>query len=107
MCRCLLQAQFTGETGLIVFDKEGDRKSTSYDISVMNEDERGRYYRGIIGSWNGKKVILNDHRPLPKLRALVNEYPPNIMSLPKIPVSYLIVPFCKKNETIQIPRMNF
>lgn len=83
-----MDVEFTGESGLVVFDDEGERKYTTYDISVMEEDERGRYYRGIMGNWDGRIVTINDHKPLPKLRALINEYPPNIMSLPKLEVRY-------------------
>ena len=78
--------QFAGESGLVVFDDEGERKYTTYDISIMEEDQMGRYYRGFIGKWDGMRVTINDHKPLPKLRALINEYPPNIMSLPKLEV---------------------
>ncbi|KAK3749934.1 hypothetical protein QZH41_017384 [Actinostola sp. cb2023] len=100
--RCLLQVKFKGAAGLVMFDEEGERKYTQYDIIVLVENEYGQYIREIIGNWNGNAAKLIPHQTRPTFRALVNEYPPNVMALPKLkdkpcPQGAEI---CRKNTTL-------
>ncbi|XP_031553344.1 glutamate receptor ionotropic, NMDA 1-like isoform X2 [Actinia tenebrosa] len=81
--RCIQQVEFQGTSGLIKFDETGQRRYAKSYIRVITQME-DKISQEIIGEWDGKTVFIQEQKSYPKLRALINEYPPNIMALPKL-----------------------
>lgn len=87
--RLLSEVSFHGSSGPVTFDDHGDRVPLAYDVCIM-EYVGERDFGGIesqiiqLGYWSNDKLYITDPGDLPRLRILLNEYPPNVMSKPKI-----------------------
>lgn len=80
---CIQQVEFHGASGLVKFDDMGQRRYAKSYIRVITQME-DKISQEIIGEWDGKSVFIQEQKSYPRLRALINEYPPNIMALPKL-----------------------
>ena len=66
----------------------GNRVPLGYDVYMMETKEEGADPPTLIhqlGYWHNGKLYITNQNEMPTLKILVNEYPPNVMSQPKIP----------------------
>ena len=82
--RLLSDVGFHGSSGPVKFDSLGNRVPLGYDIYKI-EFQEDQYLPSLIqqdGYWHNGKLFLTEQSD--KVKILINEYPPNVMSQPKI-----------------------
>ncbi|XP_068670177.1 glutamate receptor ionotropic, NMDA 1-like [Montipora capricornis] len=88
MRRLLSDIDFHGSSGPVQLDSMGNRVPLGYDVYMMVTQEKGADPPTLIhqlGYWHNGKLYITNQNEMPTLKILVNEYPPNVMSQPKIP----------------------
>ena len=85
----LSEVNFHGSSGPVKFDNHGDRVPLGYvvsEVEYIGERDIGGIESKIfqLGYWSNDKLFITDPGNLPRLKILLNEYPPNVMSKPKI-----------------------
>ena len=81
MFRHLLDTAVYGKTGIVAFDRQGYRRYAQYDIDIlpMNDPSGLRWEKAAL--WNGHYIQTRTQSFAPRLRVVVNVYPPNVMTL--------------------------
>ena len=85
--RLLSEVDFHGSSGPVNLDNLGNRVPLGYDVyrlDFQGEDEDPRTKIHQLGYWHNSKLYITDQGNMPRLKILMNEYPPNVMSQPKI-----------------------
>ena len=77
---------FHGASGPVTLDSLGNRVPLGYDVYKIeqNEEEYPPTKIDQLGYWHNGKLFITHQSDLPKLKILMNEYPPNVMTQPKI-----------------------
>lgn len=83
--RLLSDVGFHGSSGPVKFDSLGNRVPLGYEICqiVFQEGQDHPSHIQKDGYWHNGKLFLTKQSE--KVKILINEYPPNVMSQPKIP----------------------
>lgn len=82
--RLLSQVDFHGSSGPVKLDSLGNREPLGYDVNRIEYDDGLPTLIHHLGYWHNGKLFITDEGNLPKLKILINEYAPNVISQPKL-----------------------